>query len=219
MFGVRNVSNSTAANQPRIINAGVIDRQNGEVCVVFDGSNDGLNSNYDITYTSNDQLISIVNTPAATITSATSFQILFGGGPITASAGDHTFIGYGSATGNISNERLFYLYLGPLIGGGANQVYGYAQNTSDISGQKLQTFQWYSTTREVRQNGVTQTLSTSSYSGFRSDRKPTKFRSIGYRFETTASYFNGNIHEIIAWGNNQSSNRTAIETNINLLLP
>ncbi len=38
----RNTSQATAANQPRIINAGVVDRQNGKVAIVFDGSNDFL---------------------------------------------------------------------------------------------------------------------------------------------------------------------------------
>jgi hypothetical protein len=38
----RDVSQSTAANQPRIVNAGVVDRQNGKVAMIYDGSNDFL---------------------------------------------------------------------------------------------------------------------------------------------------------------------------------
>jgi hypothetical protein len=38
----RDVSQSTAANQPRIINAGVVERENGKVRMLFDGSNDFL---------------------------------------------------------------------------------------------------------------------------------------------------------------------------------
>jgi hypothetical protein len=36
----RDASQSTAANQPRIVNAGVVERQNNKVAVVYDGSND-----------------------------------------------------------------------------------------------------------------------------------------------------------------------------------
>lgn len=39
-FGIKNATQSTALNQPRIVNAGTIDRQSGKVAIVFDGSND-----------------------------------------------------------------------------------------------------------------------------------------------------------------------------------
>jgi hypothetical protein len=38
----RDVSQSTAANQPRVVNAGVVDRENGKVAMIYDGSNDFL---------------------------------------------------------------------------------------------------------------------------------------------------------------------------------
>jgi hypothetical protein len=38
----RNITQTTAANQPRIINAGIIERQNNNVVISFDGSNDRL---------------------------------------------------------------------------------------------------------------------------------------------------------------------------------
>lgn len=38
----RNITQTTAANQPRIINAGIIERQNNNIVISFDGSNDRL---------------------------------------------------------------------------------------------------------------------------------------------------------------------------------
>jgi len=38
----KNVAQSAAANQPRIVNAGVVDRLNGKPAIMFDGSNDFL---------------------------------------------------------------------------------------------------------------------------------------------------------------------------------
>lgn len=42
VFGVRNMTQSVSTQQPRLVNAGVIERENGEVCAFFDGSNDFL---------------------------------------------------------------------------------------------------------------------------------------------------------------------------------
>lgn len=38
----RNTTQGTAANQPRIVNAGTVERQNGKVAMIYDGSNDFL---------------------------------------------------------------------------------------------------------------------------------------------------------------------------------
>jgi len=38
----RNATQTTAANQPRIVNAGTVDRRNGKLIVFFDGTNDNL---------------------------------------------------------------------------------------------------------------------------------------------------------------------------------
>jgi len=38
----KNVTQSTTASQPRVVNSGVIDKQNGKVAVVFDGTDDFL---------------------------------------------------------------------------------------------------------------------------------------------------------------------------------
>jgi hypothetical protein len=67
----RNVTQTTAANQPRIVNAGVLDVQNGKATLVYDGSNDSLfrtntnifnNKNYGVTFVAN----RIVSTPVTT---------------------------------------------------------------------------------------------------------------------------------------------------------
>ena len=215
----RNATQATAANQPRIVNSGVIDRDGNNPAAFFDGSNDGMATSTNITYTNNDQLIAIVNTPSATITSATSSNVLISGGQ-TSSPIDETLIAYGAVTGNLTNERLSYLALLPDSANPAvANVWGYGQTTNNISGRNLQIFQWTSAVN-IHQNSISQTLSTSITNpnvslSFNSNRKPTKFRSIGYRQSNNTAFFSGKIQEVVIYGSNQSSNRTGIETNIN----
>jgi hypothetical protein len=213
----RNATQATAANQPRVVNAGVVERQNGKVSIRLDGTNDGLATSSDITYTTNDQYITIINTPSSTITESTSPQALISGGNNNPNTYNNTITGYGSISTTLTNERLWWLQIRPATDPATSLVLGYGQTSTNISGSQLHTFQWYSSTISIHQNGVNQTLSTVSTGGFANSslNRPTIFRAIGYRFATNSLYFNGAIQEIIIYGSNQSSNRSGIETNIN----
>jgi hypothetical protein len=206
-----NATQSTAANQPRIVNAGVVERDGGQPTLFFDGSNDRLSTSSEITYTTNDQFISIVNSPTSTVTTSSSPMALISGG--TASV-DESVIFFGPVTGTLTNERLSWLIVTNIIG----NVAGYGQTTANISGRNLQVFQWYTSTVEIRQNGVAQSLSTSTNGGFvqnTANRLPRIFRGIGFRSSTASTFFNGKIQEVAIWGSNQNASKTAIESNIN----
>lgn len=56
----KDATQSTAVNQPRIINAGTIDRLNGDPCIVSDGSNDFLQSPTGVLGLTTDVLLSCV---------------------------------------------------------------------------------------------------------------------------------------------------------------
>jgi hypothetical protein len=214
----RNYVQATNANQPRIVNSGTLDTQNSKAAIVFDGSTSRLAAASDYTLTK-DQSGYIVNTPAATITAATGFQVLVEGGPITANAEDNTLFNYGSTTGNLSNERLSYLYIAQRYETAGTQVYGYGQTSSDItSGIYLHNFNYSGTTATIYQNGSSQTLDTSTYSGFYnpSSKYPTKFKALGYRSANNTGHFNGKIQEFILFNADKTStSRTTIENDIN----
>ncbi len=214
----RNYVQATNANQPRIVNSGSLDTQNSKAAIVFNGSTSRLAAASDYTLTK-DQSGYIVNTPAATITAATGFQVLVEGGPITTNAEDNTLFNYGSTTNNLFNERLSYLYIAQRYETSGTQVYGYGQTSSDItSGIYLHNFNYSGTTATIYQNGSSQTLDTSTYSGFYnpSSKYPTKFKALGYRSANNTGHFNGKIQEFILFNADKTStSRTTIENDIN----
>jgi hypothetical protein len=206
----RNAIQTTNVNQPRIVNAGVIDRDGNIPTLFFDGINDSLSTVSNIIYTTNDQFISIVNSPTSTITAASGGITLISGGIIGT---DFSGIFYGGSTSTLSNERLSWL----INTNAVNTVFGYGQTTDNISGRNLQTFQWYISTIEIRQNNFLQTLSTAN-EGFlqnTNNRLPRIFRTIGVNISSGASFFNGKIQEITIWGTNQNGNTLSIQSNIN----
>lgn len=215
----RHYVQTTNSAQPRIVNAGTLDSQNGKAALVFSGAQ-GLASASDYTLTK-DQSIFLLNTPAAIITSATAAQVLIDGGPITSGAENNTLIFYGSVTGNLANERLSYLLIAQRFAAPAGaQVYGYGQTSADIpASQQLQNFNYSGTTATIYQNAALQTLSTSSYSAFRTaspTRWPTIFRGLGFRSVNSTAYFNGRIQEYMVFNEDiTSTGRTTVQTNVN----
>jgi hypothetical protein len=216
----RDYIQNTNANQPRIVNSGSLETQNGKAAVRFDGSTSRLASAADYTLTSN-QSIYLVNAPTNNITAATSFQCLIDGGPLTSGSENNTLICYGPVTGNLTNERLSYLLVAQRFSAPAGvQVYGYGQTSADIpAGNYLHNFSFNFQTdlARIAQNGNYQALSTSSYSGFRvtgNTRYPTIFRGLGYRSVNNSGHFNGKMQEYILFDTDIDNNST-INTSVN----
>jgi hypothetical protein len=181
-----NLTQTTAANQPRIVNSGTVDKLSGSnrPTLIFDGTSDFI-QNTSLT-TSTPMSIFVSNTStvstgaervlfdSATTTQALLFKdspgqninILFGGSP-----------GVGTAI-----NTNFVLYSIIQLGANSN---AYRNSTT----------QFY-TNANFGSNG---------FNGLR----------LGVNRDVGSLYWSGNIAEFIVWPLNQTSNRLAIENNIN----
>jgi hypothetical protein len=199
----RNITNATAINQPRIVNAGSIETLNGKPSVFFDGSNDRLNSSaftwgtaltfigaFSTVDTNNyNKLYSI---GVDNFTSSYAFSTFAGATALDWLANDSLFTGKGYLnTSNpriISNGQLFtnniqYLMFLNLSNTASNAY----KNASEIL-------------YRVNTTGTTDNTSNILYLG---------------ASDTNTQNYNGRTQELIFYTSNQNANRTGIETNIN----
>jgi hypothetical protein len=189
----RNATQATAANQPRIINAGILERKNDLPTVFFDGANDRLittafsynDGNYTAFACSNQvdttSRIMLSHDSIATGRRAPLY-IRFNGPPQTLAntTGTTTFI---TDNGNSISVNQTYIF----------SAVKRSNNT------------------EIYVNGNTNgstSLSANSVNFSQSLK-------IGAQFSNGTSHYNGYIHEIILYGSDKSTDRTGIETNIN----
>jgi hypothetical protein len=193
-----NLGQSTAANQPRIINAGVIDRQNGKVCIVFDGSNDalinGVNISGDITES---VFLSIKQN------TTTGLQALFSHGSIASL----------NAFSLWSNLRSTNQYEVAYIGNDYRTDKSTNTNFQLISLIKTPgainttTKIWFNAVQASDRGGSSTSTPNVTNSGLNLCRNVIGAATIGYA--------SANVTEVIIYASDQSSNRTAIESNIN----
>ena len=190
----RNATQATAANQPRVVNAGVVDRVNTRPSVRFDGSNDffetisftqnnGYYSAYGIALQTNQVLAQIINGEYA---SGTRNPQYIRNTPVT---GIPQTISFVSSTA--------------VVEGGVTT----AQNTlylldSHVSG---------TTFAEIFTNGSSN--GNTSMTG--ASNSTSSKLSIGAFPSSSTNYINGNISETILYGTDQYSNRAGVRSNIN----
>jgi hypothetical protein len=186
----RDVTQATALNQPQIVSSGSVILENGKPALQFDGSNDHLRFlGSTITSINNVSLITV----SGAINNGISTQFLYTIGlPTTSKA-------MGLSYTSSENINLF-------AWGGADTT-----STSSYLNQILSfaTINTVNASLSVNStNTVTNTL-TSSISIEDSSMW------ISTRPQLVQLYLNGKCQELISYYNNQSSNRTGIETNIN----
>jgi hypothetical protein len=191
---------STAANQPRIVNAGVVERDNGKPCVVFDGSNDRMRVAVSTTLGNENRVIT-----------DDDFSI-FGIASGNAQSNTSVLSQHSSATGRI-------IFLNANASGVVNLFfnngtsYSVASTTVAFNGtQKLLYSEMNgSGSSHVRVNGgnAEGTLNNQTLNPLNIGLQ------IGSAGDGSANFFNGKISEIVLYQPNQSSNRTGIENNIN----
>jgi len=89
---------------------------------------------------------------------------------------------------------------------------GSFQMTGDNSGsgQRLKSTRLISGTQQIFDNGSLATSATSTFTSLASNN----VMRFGMRYNNTA-FFNGKLQEYVIYTSDQSTNRTAIETNIN----
>jgi hypothetical protein len=197
----RNATQTTAANQPRIVNAGVVDRESGDVALVFDGTNDFLNNNNSGYLVANTTLLTV----ASRRNNSNTLRCIF-------STGILTF--------NVSGFGFFYI---DNTLGAQNNLYMQSRYASQ-TGRSVGNY-----TNTINQNhlifGVTTTTASNAWYNGGNNTTLTYSAEIDANSSTNgiigarsgpSLFHNGTISEIIVWSStNQTSNRTAIETNIN----
>jgi hypothetical protein len=199
----RNATQTTAANQPRVVNAGTIDRRSGDISLVYDGSNDFLEA---------------ASTSGLTI-SPTSFYA------VSSRGNDANNTRTVFATGILAGERgygIYYTINSPpnaTINNIASQiryngqfVFDLGNVTNTINTNTITTVITTTTSSNIWVNGGNNSNQTYNYS----NTTTTQNITIGVRKTTNYDfYLNGTTSEIVIWQSDQSSNRTGIETNIN----
>jgi hypothetical protein len=196
-----NATQTTAANQPRVVNAGVVDRIAGEPTIRFDGSNDLLSAN-DLSSTT-----SGADKPFSVFTITNKFNTNTDGCIFTS-----------ANSANISQQIQFITLTNAakyrfLFKDNTQAAANFESTTSYLSNTNyLITSITTGTTPNIFSNGGSNLL-TGTY-----DQETATFDrvTIGALLrQTTVAYFGGFISELIFYPSDQSSNRTGIENNIN----
>jgi len=192
----RNAAQGTADNRPAYTAAG----QNGQNTITFDGSNDGLSLAAGLSLGTAHSIF-VVAKNSATITSATSRQMILSGGSYTSpsTTTSELLLGAGSLTGNLTNERLYSVAVGH--GAQGADVWGYGKTNADVSGAFIlgSSFTTAGNAFTGRLNGGNDLTTVSSVGGYSSTntRYPTFAQHIGFRGVDNTFFWTGDINEII----------------------
>jgi hypothetical protein len=192
----RNATQATAGNRPAYTAAG----QNGRNTITFDGNSDGLSLATGLSLGTTHSIFCVAKN-SATITSATSAQLLLSGGNYTfpSTTTSEVLLGAGSLTGALTNERFYSCVL--AHDAPAANVWGYGKTNADVSGAFIlgSSFTTAGNVFAGRLNGeddLTTVSSVGSYSSTNT-RYPTFAQHIGFRGTNNTSYWSGDIDEII----------------------
>lgn len=198
----RNITQSTSANQPRIVLSGVLDTQNGKPTLIFDGTNDHLinstlgfqinnTSMYAISSraTTVDNFRSILST--GTLASASGFGLLYSrNGSGTVQDAVYMQSRYGNTNATVTGGFI------PSINE-LNLMFGVTTISLDT----------------IRYNGNEITTSHSRSFNTSNERLTVGARDDG---GSIGFYHNGSISECVFWeANNQLNGKFSIENNIN----
>ena len=183
--GQGNHATQTSANQPRIVIGGVVNKQDGNICINF-ATNKWLDTQ----------------------------NILFNGSPFSfiLTAGSHQSgsADYFGSRGGISQGGWTYAvrtstsYLLGMIGGNNCTIIFNSQLSKHIAYTS-----YIGTAQSLFINSTFSTTNTSSYS------PPTSVFNIGRAGPSISNNFNGNIFELIGYTGNQEINRLRMERNAN----
>ena len=197
---LRDITQSTAANQPKIVNAGSIYRLNGLPSVYF----------YDNFLFSSLLTMPINNVTNTTVSSSfttdslgwggVNYQSVLSFGGLSDYMGYATYYTYSNGQFEFNSESRFSNYNGQKTSTSLNKVnlsfnyHGYTQILSWLNSNSFGSSTFSNTN-----------LSTQQY------------LTVGSRWHGSGFYFHlrGYVSEAIIWNNDKTSNRTQIESNIN----
>jgi hypothetical protein len=211
----RHVTQATATSQPRIVNAGTVDTQNGKPAMVFDGSDDILqdSTNNPFTFTGP---ISFVHASYKNSTTYKHYETLFSAGTTgdTTNNGSKT-IGFGYANTSPANP-IPSIVTDIWQPSGVQQNGTVGVNQSRIVGYYIPNWSTHRTAGQtsIRSNGVD--LSVIPYGLINPTSLNTNPIKIGgYDTILPQGYFAGSIFEMVAYTSNLVASRIPIESNIN----
>jgi hypothetical protein len=203
----RHATQSTGLNRP-LRKAAV---QNSRDVLRFDGSNDSLSLASNLALGTAHSMF-VVFRPSSTITTISS-GIVVSGGSYVSNTTSEFFLGLGSQTGLLTNERLSLLAVADN-GSGVAGVYGSAKTDADLSGIQMVYYSFTTSGNAFvgRLNAAGSFATNSSPGGFSSTnfRYPTMLRRFGSG--DGSGFLDGDICEVIVYGSVISdSNRTSVE--------
>jgi hypothetical protein len=195
----RNATQTTAANQPRIVNAGVIDRELNLPMIRFDGSNDFLSESTLHNLFINKKPILSLFTVTKTRT-ATSGRTIFRIGN-TANAGEHIRLEI--------TATAYFIAVRNTTGAGASSAT--ATTTYNTTDNYLLSLIIDNNNINFWQNNIQGVTNVAQNTTMSSGLNQTQI----CQWFPSGSVRAGNYHEMVIYDTDQTSNRTGIETNIN----
>jgi hypothetical protein len=218
-----NFTQTTAASQPRIVNAGFVDRRNGDPAVFFDGSNDFMivassTASFSYLHKTGGKAVFAVFQAGTSSDPNERYMIIDNTAAASANTGyclfydDRASIPRNNMISNIVTRSGF---AGTAIVNNASNDNFYLPNTLNLlsvlndngnATASLRSSMYANGDNVQRNNTLNNTpLTTNASFDF----------TLGKRSSSNDSYLLGYISEIIIYNKSQSSNRTAIESNIN----
>jgi hypothetical protein len=202
----KNYSQTTAANQPQIVNNGIVLTSNGETIINFNGSNNFMNGSWSSFFTTINQNFTIFNVLKFNVSNV--LQVPFGVTNGTSSVEgnlDTVLVAYSSASAS------FYRVNGDITNYSTSIAAEFG-----ITNDNLLVFQKNGTIGNVYNNSILKASQSGSANLLGGVPTNTSFfLRIGTNRGYLAQWFNGNMKEIIIYSSNQATNLTGIQTNIN----
>jgi hypothetical protein len=195
---------TTAANQPRIVNEGIVEIDNGKPCVVFDGSNDRMRVAVSTNPANDNRVITDDDFSVFGVASGAAQQNTAVLSQHSGATGRLIFLNTDNGTTPFNELVLFF-------NNGAS--YSVTSTTVAFNGtQKL----LYS---EMNGNGTSHVRVNGGNAEGTLNNQTLNPVNVGLQIASAgdggANFFNGKISEIVLYQPNQSNNRINIEKNIN----
>jgi len=189
----RNLTQTTAANQPRIVDAGTVFRYNGRVSVQFIRAN----SHH------------LQNTALAISGGANAFVMTVSNTDVVIATNNVIAYMSGGGLAHQHNSSDIYAYAGGVNAKSASTITTQVLFESVYSGGGAAN----ADRLKLYQNGSQLTLNT--FTGTVPATITSTGIAIGRPYGINTAYHGGSISEVVLWFSNQSSNRTGIESIIN----
>jgi len=217
----RNATQTTQANQPRIVNGGTIDRQNGKPCIIYDGTNDHFNTSTVADWNFLHQSGNYTNfmvARAGNVTDPEAIYIFWGTTNTLTRRG--AYFAHDTRSSAARDRVLVH-----IIANGSSAICSHVQNAgstaantqfliylfADPTNATLANRSYFATNANALSNLNGTSGSVSVGDANHSLRLGTAANAAG----TNGLFLLGSQQEVIFYSSNQSANRTAISNNIN----